>query len=156
MVHIADRVEPRCPRHPQRVVDPDPLPRRERRRAGVHGLEAQIARPRHTARRDEQLVGAHLVAARAIFEVNPKWDAGLGVSFMFSDSLRNVRYAVGPEIGRVFTKNVRVGLGYNLVGFTDRDFDAASTSQGLFLSMRIKFDENLFKWASFKNTEAAR
>ncbi len=100
--------------------------------------------------------GAHLVAARAIFEINPKWDAGLGVACMFSDSMHNVRYAIGPEIGRIFTRNVRIGLGYNLVGFTDRDFDAASTSHGLFLSLRIKFDENLFKWASFKKTEDAR
>ncbi|AHF94563.1 hypothetical protein OPIT5_20790 [Opitutaceae bacterium TAV5] len=99
---------------------------------------------------------AHLLAGRAIFEITEKWDAGLNLAVMFSDSFRNAQYAVGPEIGRVFTKNVRIGLGYNLVGFTDRDFDTASTAQGLFLSLRIKFDENLFKWASFKKTEDAR
>ncbi len=99
---------------------------------------------------------AHLLAGRAIFEITGKWDAGLNLAVTFSDSIRNTQYAVGPEIGRIFSKNVRIGLGYNLVGFTDRDFDAASTAQGLFLSLRVKFDENLFKWANFKRTEDAR
>ncbi|XAE57413.1 hypothetical protein OH491_04135 [Termitidicoccus mucosus] len=99
---------------------------------------------------------AHLLAGRAIFEITAKWDAGLNLAVTFSESFGNARYAVGPEIGRVFTKNVRIGFGYNLVGFTDRDFDTASTSQGFFLSLRIKFDENLLKWASFKRTEDAR
>nr|WP_043582903.1 DUF11 domain-containing protein [Geminisphaera colitermitum] len=99
---------------------------------------------------------AHLLAGRAIWEITEKWDIGLNLAVTFSESFGNAQYAVGPEIGRVFTKNVRIGLGYNIVGFTDRDFDTASTSQGLFLSLRIKFDENLFKWASFKKTEDAR
>ncbi len=97
--------------------------------------------------------GAYLLAGRAIFEINKKWDAGLNLACTFSDSLDNALYAVGPEVGYTFVENVRVGLGYNVVGFTDRDFDAAATSRGLFLSLRIKFDENLLKWARFNRPE---
>ncbi|MFA6961380.1 MAG: hypothetical protein WC205_11565 [Opitutaceae bacterium] len=98
---------------------------------------------------------AHLLAARAIFEINKKWDAGLSAAVTFSDSFGNAQYAIGPEVGYTFVKNVRVGLGYNVVGFTDRDFDTAATSHGLFLSLRIKFDENLLKWARFDRTEGS-
>ncbi len=92
---------------------------------------------------------AHIVAGRAIYEINDKWDAGLNLAATFSNKIDNVQYAVGPEIGRILTKNVRIGIGYNIVGFHDRDFDTAATSHGVFISMRIKFDENLLKWAKF-------
>lgn len=92
---------------------------------------------------------AHLVAGRAIWEFHRRWDAGLNVATTFSESFSNNQWAVGPEIGFIFTKNARIGLGYNVVGFSDRDFDTATTSRGLFLSLRLKFDENLIKWARF-------
>ena len=98
---------------------------------------------------------AHLIAGRAIFEISRHWDAGLSLATTFSDSLYNVQYAVGPEVGYIIRKNVRVGLGYNIVGFSDRDFDTATTSRGLFLSLRIKFDENLLKWARFDSSEGS-
>ncbi len=98
---------------------------------------------------------AHLIAARVLYEFHRRWDAGLSVAAMFSERVDNVLWAVGPEIGYIFTKNVRIGLGYNVVGFSDRDFDAALTAEGLFLSLRIKFDENLLNWARFAREEDA-
>lgn len=92
---------------------------------------------------------AHIVAGRVIVAVSERWDVGLSLAATFSDKIENVQYAVGPEIGYAFHKNVRLGIGYNLVGFHDRDFDTAATSQGVFLTMRIKFDESLLEWARF-------
>ncbi len=97
----------------------------------------------------------HLLAGRALFEINPRWDVGLNLAVGFNDSFANRQWAVGPEIGRIFNKNVRIGLGYNITGFNDRDFDTADTAQGLFLSLRIKFDENLLKWARFDRASAS-
>src|SRR5690606_4197988 len=96
----------------------------------------------------------HLLAGRVLFEINSRWDVGLNLAASFNDSFSNRQYAIGPEIGRIFNKNVRIGLGYNITGFTDRDFDTADTARGLFLSLRIKFDENLLKWARFDRSEA--
>lgn len=96
---------------------------------------------------------AHLLAGRLLYEFHRRWDAGLSVAAMFSQNFDNVQWAVGPEIGHIFTKNVRIGLGYNVVGFSDRDFDAVLTEAGLFLSLRVKFDENLLKWARFGRDE---
>jgi hypothetical protein len=91
----------------------------------------------------------HLLAGRVLYEFHRRWDAGLNLAVSFNDDFSNNQWALGPELGHIFTKNVRIGLGYNLVGFHDRDFDTADTSPGLFLSLRIKFDENLLKWARF-------
>jgi uncharacterized repeat protein (TIGR01451 family) len=96
---------------------------------------------------------AHLLAGRVLHDITEKWDVGLNLGVTFSNSKHNFRYAVGPEIGYRLQKNVRVGLGYNIVGFSDRDFDTSSTAQGLFLSLRLKFDENLFRWANFNREE---
>ncbi|MFH1499463.1 MAG: hypothetical protein ABII82_16760 [Verrucomicrobiota bacterium] len=96
----------------------------------------------------------HLVAGRVLFEINPRWDVGLNLAANFNDSFNNRQYAIGPEIGRIFSKNVRIGLGYNITGFSDRDFDTSVTTKGLFLSLRIKFDENLLKWARFDGKES--
>lgn len=96
---------------------------------------------------------AHLLAGRVIHEFHRRWDAGINWAVTFSDSFANQQWALGPEIGFIFTKNARIGLGYNIVGFDDRDFDAAATSRGLFLSIRVKFDENLIKWARFDDQE---
>lgn len=102
---------------------------------------------------DGQYFG-HLLAGRVLYEFSPRWDAGLNLAVSFNDEFGNRQWAVGPEIGRILKKNVRIGLGYNITGFTDRDFDTADTARGLFLSLRIKFDENLFKWARFERPEA--
>ncbi|MCC5789003.1 MAG: DUF11 domain-containing protein [Opitutales bacterium] len=94
-----------------------------------------------------------LLAGRVLYDLTEKWDTGLNLGVTFSDSFSNRQYAVGPEIGYRIRENARVGVGYNLVGFRDRDFDDSSTAQGFFLSLRIKFDENLFRWANFSGED---
>ena len=43
------------------------------------------------------------------------------------------------------TEAAKSPLGYNAVGFTDRDFAGmAETQQGIYFRMRYKFDENSF------------
>ena len=56
-------------------------------------------------------------------------------------------YALGPSIGYRLATNMLVTAGWNVVGFTDRDFSAARTTrQGPFVSARIKFDETSFSF----------
>ena len=86
--------------------------------------------------------------------MNHRWDAGLNAAVTFSYKAGNAQYALGPEVGYSFAKNFRAGLGFNFVGFTDRDFDAAATARGIFLSLHVKFDESLLKWARFDGPES--
>lgn len=54
-------------------------------------------------------------------------------------------FAIGPEIGFSPAKDTLVSVGYNVVGFRDRDFEEArSTHRGLFASIRLKFDQDSF------------
>lgn len=88
---------------------------------------------------------AHLVGKRASYAINRRWDVALNAHALFNGSFTQTRFAVGPEVGVVLRKNLNVGIGYNFVGFRDRDFAPdGSTARGAFLRMRFKFDENLF------------
>lgn len=52
-----------------------------------------------------------------------------------------VSYSVGPQIGFSPSYDVLLTVGYNLKGFSDRDFSAArTTDQGFFATLRAKFD----------------
>ena len=53
-------------------------------------------------------------------------------------------YSIGPEIGFSPAENMILSVGYNFKGYHDRDFSAAqSTDQGLFASLKMKFDAGL-------------
>jgi hypothetical protein len=54
--------------------------------------------------------------------------------------------AVGLEVGYLAWKNLWLSLGYNIKGFNAAELAAeAYTQRGLYLRMRLKFDENLFE-----------
>lgn len=76
-------------------------------------------------------------------------DIGLQASTLNSWSTGTRAYSFGPQIGGSPVKNGWVTLGWNLRGFTDRDFDAARYSaQGPYLQLRFKFDQNSLKRSS--------
>jgi hypothetical protein len=87
---------------------------------------------------------AHLIAARVLFDITPKWDIGLNVSALFSEG--GVQYGIGPEIGYTLRDNLRAGVGYNFIGYTDRDLSEEQyTQKGVYLALRWKFDEETFQ-----------
>jgi hypothetical protein len=52
-------------------------------------------------------------------------------------------YSFGPQVGASPVTNGWITLGWNVKGFSDRDFDAARyTAQGPYLQLRFKFDQN--------------
>ncbi|SHN54061.1 DUF11 domain-containing protein [Erythrobacter sanguineus] len=56
-------------------------------------------------------------------------------------------FAYGPTIGFVPAEGMLVTLGYNVSGFRDGDFAAArNTDQGVFASVRMKFDTDTFSF----------
>jgi uncharacterized repeat protein (TIGR01451 family) len=87
---------------------------------------------------------AHLLAGRVIFDLTRKFDVGLNASVLFSEG--GVRYGIGPEIGYTLHENLRAGIGYNFIGFTDRDLSEEQyTQEGVYLALRWKFDEETFQ-----------
>jgi hypothetical protein len=107
--------------------------------------------------RNDVLVGvpdsfqAQLLQGRVIYDITNRWDVGLIGSMLMQSS--NRRYGVGIELGRVITDNLWLSLGFNFKELKDKDLLTDYSSKGVFLKLRYKFDENLFKG---KNTTANR
>ena len=75
-------------------------------------------------------------------DISKRWDIGIHGSALIDHNTRTVDYAWGPSIGVSPAKNVWASVGYNVDGFKDKDFEAASYSRkGLYLKLRIKFDQ---------------
>lgn len=76
------------------------------------------------------------------FDVTSKIDIGLRGSVRHAWSQDNFSYAMGPVLGFSPFTNAWFSVGYNVIGFEDRDFDAAHyTRQGAYLMLRFKFDQ---------------
>jgi hypothetical protein len=89
-------------------------------------------------------VRGHLVSGRVTRDIGFRWDAGLAAA-LFADSLGQRKQAFGVEAGYLLKDDLWLSIGYNAVGFTDRDFAGmAETTQGVYFRMRYKFDENSF------------
>ncbi len=84
-----------------------------------------------------------LVGHDARLYINSSFEIGAQSDSLNSRSTRCHAYSSGPSIGFSPVTNGWISVGYNVRGFTDRDFDAARyTAQGIYLQMRFKFDQN--------------
>jgi hypothetical protein len=87
----------------------------------------------------------HLLSGRVTHDIGKRWDVGLAAS-IFADSLSQRKQAIGVEAGYRFKDDLWLSLGYNAVGFIDRDFAGmAETTQGVYFRIRYKFDETVSK-----------
>ncbi|MGI4815327.1 MAG: hypothetical protein ACRYG5_01920 [Janthinobacterium lividum] len=87
---------------------------------------------------------AQLVFGRISRDIGERWDVGMAASTFF-DNQGQTRYAFGGEVGYRMKKDLWVSLGYNLVGYHDRDFSSiVDTTQGPYFRLRFKFDETSF------------
>lgn len=84
-----------------------------------------------------------LIGVEGRYDLTKEWDAGLRGSVLHSWNASQIKYSAGPSVGYNVVKNAWISLGYNVVGFTDKDFSAADyTAQGPFIRFRFKFDQN--------------
>ncbi|MEL6662245.1 MAG: hypothetical protein AAFR33_04505 [Pseudomonadota bacterium] len=90
---------------------------------------------------------AQLASVRVIHEINRSWDAEL------RGALRTVGWgdseetSLGSAIAWKPHEDVRLALGYNAIGFRDRDLDPGRYSaKGVFTQVSIMIDETWFGW----------
>jgi hypothetical protein len=89
---------------------------------------------------------AHLLIGHITRDLTKRVDVGLNLSALLDGNGRSAHFGVGPEIGITLAENVRVGLGNNFQGFTDRDLtEEQYTQHGVYLALRLKWDEQLFQ-----------
>jgi len=75
--------------------------------------------------------------------VGKKIDLGLQAYALNSWSSSVHKYSIGPSIGISPIKNTWFSVGYNFLGFRDKDFSASRyTLSGVFVKLRVTFDEH--------------
>lgn len=92
---------------------------------------------------------SQLLGGRATWDINGQWDAGVQYFVdLGGKGQHRLQQAVGVEVGYLVKKNLWVSGGYNFKGFHDPDLAGEDfTQRGIYLRMRFKFDEALFKSA---------
>ena len=97
-----------------------------------------------SGRNGNSRVAGHLLSGRITRDIGKRWDIG-GAASMLADSVGQRKQAYGMEVGYLVKDDLWLSAGYNLTGFSDRDFAGmADTEKGFYFRMRYKFDENSF------------
>ncbi len=100
---------------------------------------------------------AVLLSGRVVYDITENWDIGV-LGSTFRGQSRANQYAWGVEVGRLLRQNLWLSAGYNWTGFSgDRDLNGYEyTQQGVFLRLRFKFDEDLFRPDPVRYRDPAR
>jgi hypothetical protein len=89
---------------------------------------------------------AQLVSGRLVYDITENWDIGVLAAAQFGQyGARQTAY--GVEAGYLLQQNLWLSAGVNATGFAG-DADLAGyeyTRSGVYIRLRFKFDENLFK-----------
>jgi uncharacterized repeat protein (TIGR01451 family) len=87
-----------------------------------------------------------LIGAELRHDLNQDWDVGGHASVLHSWSAGAARYGVGASLGYMLVDNAWIVVGYNLLGFSDRDFSGSSyRAQGPYVTVRMKIDQDTLK-----------
>jgi hypothetical protein len=89
---------------------------------------------------------AQLLAGRLVYDVTENWDLGVLAAVQVGNNAAR-QTAYGAEAGYLLRQNLWLSAGFNAAGFAgDADLTGYEyTRRGVYLRLRFKFDENLFK-----------
>ncbi len=104
---------------------------------------------------DELKGWSNVVGADIRFDLGKTFDIGGSATVRQNPGGKTYAYAGGPTIGISPAKNSYITVGYNVVGFHDRDFEASRYSRkGPFVTLRMKFDQDSFGGISNRPQQA--
>ena len=79
-------------------------------------------------------------------DLNRDWDIGTHASMLHTWRGGEKRFGLGVSLGHKLMANTWVAVGYNVLGFDDADFKGAEyRSQGAYIAVRMKFDQDTMK-----------
>ena len=85
---------------------------------------------------------SNVVGADVKFDLSDTLDIGGQATARIGNDFDSIAYSGGPSVGITPFKNAYISVGYNVVGFADRDFEESRyTRDGPFLTFRLKFDQ---------------
>jgi uncharacterized repeat protein (TIGR01451 family) len=87
-----------------------------------------------------------LIGVELRHDLDRDWDAGAHASMLHSWQGGSQSYGLGTSLGYRFTDNAMVLVGYNVLGFSDRDFSgAAFRTRGFYVTLRMKVDQDTLR-----------
>lgn len=90
-------------------------------------------------------------------DLGERWDIGLHAGALHSWKSGSLDYHLGVSLGFKVTDNAWLSVGYNQLGFVDADFvGAAYRARGLYLNLRVKFDQDSLNLNERGNTALPR
>lgn len=85
---------------------------------------------------------SNVVGADFRFDLSDTIDVGAAGTVRIGTDADSIAWAGGPTVGVTPFKNGYISVGYNFVGFEDRDFEESRyTRSGPFITFRLKFDQ---------------
>ena len=98
---------------------------------------------------------AYLAGGRITWDVTERWDVGVQHHILWSPRGGSRQHSFGVEAGYLLKANLWLSFGLNARGFSDDELQgAAYTRQGVYLRLRFKFDETLFRGNQPKTNRA--
>ncbi len=86
---------------------------------------------------------SNVIGADIRFDLGDKVDVGLAGTIRESNEGRAISYSGGPSISLSPFENSYITVGYNVVGYHDRDYsDTRYTRSGPYVTLKLKFDQN--------------
>jgi uncharacterized repeat protein (TIGR01451 family) len=84
-----------------------------------------------------------LIGVEVRRDLDRHFDVGVNAGALHSWSSDVMSYSAGVSVGYRVVDNVWFAVGYNFLGFTDRDFAGAEyRAKGVYLALRAKFDQD--------------
>lgn len=97
---------------------------------------------------------AVLADGRVTWDINDRFSFDAHGGVLNSDA--NTAYSLGAGIAFNVIDNVRLGAGYNFLGFNDSDLDSEGFNvQGGYVGLQMKADEALFGWLTGEKPDCA-
>ncbi|MGL5638812.1 MAG: hypothetical protein ACRCW7_05665 [Cetobacterium sp.] len=84
---------------------------------------------------------SYLITGNLSYDIFERWTSGINLAVLF-DNKKNIDYGLGLELGYIFKNNLWLSLGYNFIGFRDKDFDpTGDLNRGLYLRFRMNLGD---------------
>ena len=86
-------------------------------------------------------------AMRLEYDLSLKWYAANDLRFIHLMPVNETKISSSIEVGYLIANNLQVGVGYAFNSFEDPDFALQNyTLRNFFLTLHMKFSENIFNW----------
>jgi uncharacterized repeat protein (TIGR01451 family) len=93
--------------------------------------------------KDDVTGWSNMLAGDFRLDISDVADIGASGAVRIGTGGKNISYSVGPVLTVTPAKNLNIAVGYNVIGFADRDFeDSRYTRSGPFITLKLKFDQN--------------